>query len=96
MQTDIQTWKPKLCEGKTYNMRNFRVAENDASYKMSPHKYRLQFVGATRVAEENIRGMPLTAFNFTNFSEIQDGKYRADLLVGNMNTPNTDLCSLII
>ncbi|WJX62047.1 hypothetical protein P8452_47086 [Trifolium repens] len=59
---------------------NFRVAENDASYKMSPHKYRLQFVDATRVAEENIRGMPLTAFNFKDFSEIQAGKYRADLL----------------
>jgi hypothetical protein len=85
MQTDIANWKPKLCEGKTYNMRNFRVAENDASYKMSPHKYRLQFVGATRVAEEIIRGMPQTAFNFKDFSEIQAGKYRADLLVGNMN-----------
>ncbi|WJX42669.1 hypothetical protein P8452_29876 [Trifolium repens] len=81
MQTDIANWKPKLCEGKTYNMRNFRVAENDASYKMSPHKYRLQFVGATRVAEEIIRGMPQTAFNFKDFSEIQAGKYRADLLV---------------
>ncbi|WJX64181.1 hypothetical protein P8452_48995 [Trifolium repens] len=89
MQTDIQTWKPKLCEGKTYNMRNFRVAENDASYKMSPHKYRLQFVGATRVAEESIRGMPLTAFNFKDFSEIQDGKYRADLLVDAIGVINS-------
>jgi hypothetical protein len=85
MQTDIAKWKPKLSEGKTYNMRNFRVAENDASYKMSPHKYRLQFVGATRVAPEIIRGMPQTAFTFKDFSEIQAGKYRADLLVGNMN-----------
>ncbi|WJX70134.1 hypothetical protein P8452_54278 [Trifolium repens] len=81
MQTDIAKWKPKLSEGKTYNMRNFRVAENDASYKMSPHKYRLQFVGATRVAPEIIRGMPQTAFTFKDFSEIQAGKYRADLLV---------------
>ncbi|WJX79954.1 hypothetical protein P8452_63017 [Trifolium repens] len=89
MQTDIATWKPRLCEGKTYNMRNFRVAENDASYKMSPHKYRLQFVGATRVAEENIRGMPITAFNFKDFTEIQDGKYRADLLVDAIGVINS-------
>jgi hypothetical protein len=45
----------------------------------------LQFVGATRVDEEIIRGMPQTAFNFKDFSEIQAGKYKADLLVGNMN-----------
>jgi hypothetical protein len=51
----------------------------------------LQFVGATRVAEENIRGMPLTAFNFKDFSEIQAGKYRADLLDGNMTTWNPKL-----
>jgi hypothetical protein len=83
LQNDIVAWKDKLREGKTYNMRNFRDAENDSSFKMSPPKYRLTFVGGTNVTEVELPGMPRTAFNFKDFQEIQSGKYRPDLCVGN-------------
>ncbi|MCI38693.1 hypothetical protein A2U01_0059922, partial [Trifolium medium] len=38
--------------------------------------------GATRVGEVEIPGMPITAFKFADFAEIQAGKFRPDPLVG--------------
>ncbi|MCH82303.1 replication protein A 70 kDa DNA-binding subunit C-like, partial [Trifolium medium] len=81
IEKDIEHWKPKLAEGKTYYMRNFKVYDNDTGFKMSPHKFRLTFVGATRVDEVEIPGMPKTSFNFKDFSEIQAGQFVPDLLV---------------
>ncbi|PNX54989.1 hypothetical protein L195_g048612, partial [Trifolium pratense] len=75
MQNDIKKWKSKLTQGKTYYMHNFRVVVNDSAYKMTPHKFKLTFVGATMVDEEDIPGIPFTAFNFKDFAEIQSGKY---------------------
>ncbi|WJX68256.1 hypothetical protein P8452_52644 [Trifolium repens] len=78
---DIQTWKPKLSVGKTYQMNNFRVFDNDSDYKMTTHKFRLTLVGATKIEEAEIPDIPLTHFNFKDFAEIHAGKYTPDLLV---------------
>ncbi|KAK2352860.1 hypothetical protein QL285_090565 [Trifolium repens] len=81
MNNDIGAWKPKLAIGKTYKMNNFRVFDNDSDYKMTTHKYRLTLVGATKIEEALIPDIPLTNFNFKDFSEIHAGKYTPDLLV---------------
>jgi hypothetical protein len=39
MNNDIATWKPKLAEGKTYQMNNFRVFDNDSDFKMTGHHF---------------------------------------------------------
>jgi hypothetical protein len=82
MNNDIQCWKPKLNVGKTYQMNNFRVFDNDSDYKMTTHKFRLTLVGATMIEEAEIPDIPLTNFNFKDFAEIHAGKYTPDLLVG--------------
>jgi hypothetical protein len=89
MNNDIGAWKPILVVGKTYQMNNFRVFDNDSDYKMTTHKYRLTLVGATKIEEALIPNIPPTNFNFKDFSEIHDGKYTPDLLVGNysLTTP---------
>jgi hypothetical protein len=75
MNNDIGAWKPILVVGKTY--------------QMTTHKYRLTLVGATKIEEALIPNIPPTNFNFKDFSEIHDGKYTPDLLVGNysLTTP---------
>jgi hypothetical protein len=52
---------------------------------MTPHKYRLNFVGATKVDEIDYPGMPTTVFNFKDFAEIQAGNYEPNLLVGKLH-----------
>ncbi|KAK2411014.1 replication protein A 70 kDa DNA-binding subunit B [Trifolium repens] len=81
MNNDIGAWKPKLAVGKTYQMNNFRVFDNDSDYKMTTHKYRLTLVGAKKIEEALIPDIPPTKFNFKDFSEIHSGKYTPDLLV---------------
>jgi hypothetical protein len=89
MNNDIGAWKPILAVGKTYQMNNFRVFDNDGDYKMTTHKYRLTLVGATKIEEALIPDILPTNFNFKDFSEIHAGKYTPDLLVGNysLTTP---------
>ncbi|GAU32460.1 hypothetical protein TSUD_64100 [Trifolium subterraneum] len=79
--SEIEIWKPLLKEGKNYFMCNFKVFDNDSAFKMTPHKYRLNFVGATKVDEIDYPGMPTTVFNFKDFAEIQAGNYEPNLLV---------------
>ncbi|GAU46241.1 hypothetical protein TSUD_280680 [Trifolium subterraneum] len=81
MDKDIEYWKPKLAEGKTYCMRNFKIYDNNTGFKMSAHKYKLMFVGATRVDELEIAGIPQTLHNFVDFTDIVAGKFTPDLLV---------------
>jgi hypothetical protein len=82
MNNDIVEWKPKLSEGKTYQMSNFRVFDNDTDYKMCTYQFRLTLVGGTKIEEAVMPDIPATKFNFKDFSEIQSGKYTPDLLVG--------------
>ncbi|KAK2361746.1 hypothetical protein QL285_086866 [Trifolium repens] len=81
MQDGMATWKPMLSKGKTYYTRNFRVYDNTSDYKLTQHKFRLTFLSATRIEQVEIPGIPPTLFNFKDFSEIQSGKYKPDLLV---------------
>ncbi|WJX14832.1 hypothetical protein P8452_05041 [Trifolium repens] len=82
MRDDIEKWKPKLMEGKCYYMRNFKVVDYDASFKMCTQKFMLVFLPiATKVEEIDNPGIPLSKFNFKDFSEIQAGNYVPDLLV---------------
>jgi hypothetical protein len=82
MGEEISTWKPVLVEGNTYYMRNFRVYDNTSDYKVSPHKFRLTFVNATRVEPAELAGIPPTMFKFKDFSEILSGQYKSDHLIG--------------
>jgi hypothetical protein len=81
-------------EGKTYAARNFRVGENDYQYKMSEHKYKLTFLGATNVSELQIPDMPAATFNFKDYAEIIKGSYRKDLLVGIFSITSTSFTIL--
>ncbi|KAK2392301.1 hypothetical protein QL285_065676 [Trifolium repens] len=78
---DVEEWKSKLKEGKTYEMSNFRVSDNDYQFKMTEHKCKLTVVAATTVAELEIPDMSVSPFKFKDFADILKGSYRRDLLV---------------
>ncbi|WJX52408.1 hypothetical protein P8452_38524 [Trifolium repens] len=91
MRDNIEKWKPKLSEGKCYYMRNFKVVDYDASFKMCKQKFMLAFLPiATKVEEIDNPGIPLSKFNFKDLSEIQAGKYVPDLLVGKCVTTSNN------
>ncbi|CAJ2662628.1 unnamed protein product [Trifolium pratense] len=89
MTDNILKWKDELTQGHTYYMRNFKVGDNDAQYKMTPHKFRLTFVGATRVNAVEIPGIPKTHFYFKDFEEISNGKFCSDMLVDAIGVVNS-------
>jgi hypothetical protein len=93
MQDDIAQWKSILAEGKTYYLRNFKVHNNDTSYKMSSHKFRLTIVGATRVDAFDISGIPKSLFKYKDLAEILDAKFAPNILVGNVKHIIVVLCT---
>ncbi|KAK2366319.1 hypothetical protein QL285_079715 [Trifolium repens] len=81
MHEELAAWKPRLTEGKTYYIRNFRVHDNNNGYRMTPHKFRLTVVSATRLNAVDICGIPKTYFRFKDFAEILYGKFDPNYVV---------------
>jgi hypothetical protein len=85
-------WGPKLHEGSTYVMKNFKVQPNDFSVKFCDHSFKLVLFGGeggSDVIPTKIPNLPNYTLNFKPFSEIKNGNYRSDLLVGK-NQLNTE------
>jgi hypothetical protein len=92
MHEELAAWKPILTEGKTYYIRNFRVHDNNNGYRMTPHKFRLTVVSATRLNEVDICGILKTYFRFKDFAEIHEEKFDPNYVVGQYNA--TPYCML--
>jgi hypothetical protein len=92
MHEELAAWKPRLTVGKTYCIRNFRVHDNNNGYRMTPHKFRLTVVSATRSNEVDICGLLKTYFRFKDFAEIHEEKFDPNYVVGQYNA--TPYCML--
>jgi len=66
----------------TYEMENFKVANNDLVVKACDHRFRLIVTGATVITSQDFPDIPMATLNFKDFGEVLAGKYRPDLLVG--------------
>lgn len=67
---------------QTYEMENFKVSNNDSVVKACDHRFRLTITGATVISKQDFPDIPMASFNFKDFGEVLDGKYRPDLVVG--------------
>jgi hypothetical protein len=81
-------WKSTLVEGATYVMKNFKTQPNDFNLKYCIHPFKLVFVGGdggTTIKPQLIPEIPDYNLNFKPFDEILEGKYHAEVLVGNIH-----------
>lgn len=77
----LNTFKPQLFLNQTYEMENFKVSNNDSVVKACDHRFRLTITGATVISKQDFPDIPMASFNFKDFGEVLDGKYRPDLVV---------------
>jgi hypothetical protein len=80
-------WKSKVTEGATYVMQNFKIHPNDFSLKACLHPFKLVFVGGdggTTLKPTLIPEIPQCRLTFKPFEEILEGRYRSEILVGNI------------
>ncbi|KAK2416934.1 hypothetical protein QL285_039285 [Trifolium repens] len=78
------TWGPKLSEGSTYIMKNFKVQNNEFGVKFCDHPFMLVMVGGeggSKVVPTKLPDIPKYALKFKPFPDITSGKYKSDLLV---------------
>jgi len=66
----ISLFKNDLKES-SYVFENFIVGSNDHAYKSTDHKYKLDFMGGTKVFKVTSGNIPASQFSFVPFLEIQ-------------------------
>lgn len=72
---------PLLQEGSTYFIEGICVGQNDIKFRRTHHKYKLSFIGTTRVTHINAPEIPQNAFDFADFRTILQ-EHRTDLYIG--------------
>ncbi|XP_050883299.1 uncharacterized protein LOC127086562 [Lathyrus oleraceus] len=69
-----------LAVGASYIMQNFKVSNNDFSFKSTTHGYKLVFCGSTYVKKTELPEIPIDYFNILGLSSIADGKFQPNVL----------------
>jgi hypothetical protein len=77
----ISLFKDQIDEGSTYVFESFMVGSNDHVYKTTDHKYKMNFMGGTKVFKVSSTNIPATHFKFVPFTEIVSAP-REDRLLG--------------
>ncbi|KAI5411958.1 hypothetical protein KIW84_056865 [Lathyrus oleraceus] len=70
-----------LAVGASYIMQNFKVSNNDFSFKSTTHGYKLVFCGSTYVKKTELPEIPIDYFNILGLASIVDGKFQPNVLV---------------
>ncbi|KAI5411877.1 hypothetical protein KIW84_056806 [Lathyrus oleraceus] len=70
-----------LAVGASYIMQNFKVSNNDFSFKSTTHGYKLVFCGSTYVKKTELPEIPIDYFNILGLASIADGKFQPNVLV---------------
>ena len=73
-----------LAVGASYIMQNFKVSNNDFSFKSTTHGYKLVFCGSTYVKKTELPEIPIDYFNILGLASIADGKFQPNVLVGTL------------
>ncbi|XP_058783616.1 uncharacterized protein LOC131658326 [Vicia villosa] len=79
----VTKFKEYLSHGCSYVMQNFKVGSNDFSFKSTGHKHKLVFCGSTSVKKTDNPEIPVNFLNLLSLADIVDGKFHANILVGN-------------
>jgi len=77
----ISLFKDQIDEGSAYVIESFMVGSNDHAYRTTDHKYKLNFMGGTKVFRVSSVNIPAHHFNFVPFLQIVSAA-REDRLLG--------------
>jgi len=78
---DYEKWQDELKEESCYIMENFEVDANRGQYRATDHEYRLAFMKATRVTQQDMLEIPKYVYNFTAFDDILNRTTSPDYLI---------------
>lgn len=81
----VSKFKTQLELGCSYIMQNFKVSSNDFSFKSTDHKFKLIFCGSTSVKKVQLADIPLNHLKLIGINAIIEGKYRTNLLYGELH-----------
>lgn len=70
-----------LEEGSTYVIEELCVSQNDIKFRRTNHKFKLSFLGTTRVTPIEAVEIPKNSFDFVSFPNIVK-EHRSDLYIG--------------
>lgn len=76
--------KYTLIVGNTYIMQNFKVANNDFSFKATTHSFKLISYGATSAKVTNFPDIPLNHLKLISLTSIIAERFQPDFVVGNL------------
>jgi hypothetical protein len=70
--------------------------KNEDQFKVSQNQYKLRFNGSTLLYDVNVHQIPDATTNFKDFVEILSGKWREDVLYGNITVEPVSLIFLVL
>ena len=79
----MEHWKALIEESKIYTLYNCYVFDNDIAFKPVDHPFMVVF-GYGRNVQKDVKltNIHTHEFHFKLFKEIQDGKFKTDVLYG--------------
>ncbi len=87
----MEHWKALIEENKTYTLYNCHVFDNDIAF----NPFKVVFGSGTKVQKyDKLTNVLTHEFRFKSFKEIQDGKFKTDVLYGIVMCFNLFLCFL--
>ena len=81
----VSKFKSHLELGCSYVMQNFKVSTNDFSFKSTDHKFKLIFCGSTSAKKVPLADMPVNHLKLIGIDAIVKGKYRTNVLYGELH-----------
>ncbi|CAI8610719.1 unnamed protein product [Vicia faba] len=77
----VSRYLAELAIGGSYIMQNFKVSNNDFSFKSSTHGFKLVFCGSTFIRKTELPDIPVNFLNIIGLDTIVDEKFQSNLLV---------------
>ncbi|XP_058751685.1 uncharacterized protein LOC131624788 [Vicia villosa] len=77
----VSKFKEQLAAGSSYIMQNFKVSNNDFSFKCTNHNCKLVFCGSTSVKKMDLPDIPVNYLNILGLDAIVEGKFQSNVLV---------------
>ncbi|CAI8588831.1 unnamed protein product [Vicia faba] len=77
----VLKFKEELAARSSYIIQNFKVSNNDFSFKSTNHSCKLVFCGSTLVKKTELSDIPLNFLNILGLDAIVEEKFQSNVLV---------------